>query len=65
MKMGYGDVLRNPSVQSRNPDQQKHRYDLQLEASDELKACTVSFKFCTFKTSIHANPMCLPRKLYF
>ena len=65
IKMGYGDILRNPSVQTRSSDQNKNRYDLQLEASDEFRACTVSFKFCTFKTSVHANPMTLPRRLFF
>ena len=55
MKMGYGDLLRNPSAQIRSQDRQKDFISFDLEASDELHASQITFKFMVFKPSIHAN----------
>lgn len=39
--------------------------DLNRESMDQLKACTITFQFVVFKTSMHCNPKLLPRRLYF
>lgn len=65
MKMGYGDLLRNPTAQTRSVDLQKDKYSLDVEETDPLRACQVTFKFVVFKTSVHANQAMLPKRVYF
>lgn len=62
--MGYGDILRNPTAQMKSSDRQKDMYNIEAERSDQLRACAVSFKFVVFKTSIHANPQTLPKRIF-
>ena len=63
--MGYGDLLRNPAAQVRSQDVQAEMIDLNRESMDQLRACTITFQFVVFKTSMHCNPKLLPRRLYF
>ena len=37
---------------------------LELEATDQLRACTIAFKFVAFKTSVHANVLNLPKRIF-
>jgi len=32
---------------------------------DQLQASSISFKFVVFKASIHANPLSMPRRVFF
>jgi len=65
MKIGYGDILRNPTVAIQGQDSQKDQLDLQVEATDPLQACTIAFKFVVMKTSVHASSATLPKRVYF
>lgn len=65
IKMGYGDLLQNPTAQMRSQDRSKETINLELEANDELSSSQITFKFLVFKPSIHANPLTLPKRLYF
>ena len=48
----------------RSQDRAKDQLNLELEAMDQLRACTVAFKFVAFKTSIHANVLNLPKRIF-
>ena len=65
IRMGYGDLLHNPSAQIQSQDRQKDSLSLEAEAADQLHACQVTFKFVVFKPSLHANSQNLPKRLYF
>jgi hypothetical protein len=65
MKMGYGDLLRNPSAQIRSQDRQQDYINLETEAADELRASQITFKFVVFKPSVHANVQHMPKRIYF
>jgi len=51
VKMGFGDLLQKAGGSQKPVDNIK----LELEASDELKASTIQFKFIAFKTSEKIN----------
>ena len=65
IKMGYGELLKDPMSQARTDGAQKDRLNMQLEASDPLRASRITFNFVTFKPSAYANPAAVPKRLHF
>ena len=65
IKMGYGDLLKDPVAQARTEGAQKDRINLALEASDPLRASRITFNFVTFKPSMMADPAAVPKRLHF
>jgi len=65
IKMGYGDLLHNPSAQMRSQDRNKEAINMQLEEMDDLQSNQITFKFLVVKPSIHASPLSMPKRLYF
>lgn len=63
MKLGFGDILSNPSLKP-NRDLKNAIYDLKLEAEDPLKASTISVNIVCFKTSLTANVADIPKRFY-
>lgn len=63
MRLGFGDLLMNPSVKP-NQDPKKTKYDLKFEADDPLKASTISINIVCFKTSLTAPIEEAPRRFY-
>ena len=65
IQMGYGELLKDPMSQARTDGAQKDRLNMQLEASDPLRASRITFNFVTFKPSAYANPAAVPKRLHF
>ena len=65
IKMGYGEILNNPTAYIPSEHRRKDQVNMEVEHNDPLRASQITFKFVVLKTSMHAKAEILPKRVYF